>query len=66
MEEKVNYRYVFLISLIVILGLVGSFLAVYILLWAWSTYGVLFFAFLTIAILGSVAIFSLYEHRRKR
>lgn len=66
MEEKINYRYIFFLCLIVILTMVGSLIAVYVFFWAWSTYGVLFYAFLAIAILGLVAIFYLRESRKKR
>jgi membrane protein implicated in regulation of membrane protease activity len=66
MEEKINYRYIFFLCLIVILTMVGSLLAVYVFFWAWSTYGVLFYAFLAIAILGLVAIFYLRESRKRR
>jgi membrane protein implicated in regulation of membrane protease activity len=66
MEEKVNYRYILLVSLIVIFTMVGSLVFVYVLFWAWSTYGVLFTAFLAIAILGLIAIVYLRESRKKK
>jgi uncharacterized membrane protein YqjE len=66
MEEKANYRYILLVSLIVIFTMVGSLVFVYVLFWAWSTYGVLFTAFLAIAILGLIAIVYLRESRKKK
>jgi len=66
MEEKVNYRYILLVSLIVIFTMVGSLVFVYVMFWAWSTYGVLFTAFLAIAILGLIAIVYLRESRKKK
>jgi hypothetical protein len=65
MEEKINYRYVLFLCLITTLIIVGSFISVYIFLWAWGTYGILSLVFLAIVILCISAIFYLRESRKK-
>jgi hypothetical protein len=66
MEEKVNYRYILLVSLIVIFTMVGSLVFVYVLFWALSAYGILFTAFLAVAILGLIVIVYLRESHKKK
>lgn len=65
-EESVNFKQILITGFIIIIGLVGSLVAVYLLFWAWSMYGFLSLALLAAAILGIITIFFIYDLLKKR
>jgi phosphate/sulfate permease len=66
MAQKVEYRLILRLALILIAVMIGSFGGAYAFLLGWSTYGAIFFVYIVIAILGLIGAASLYELLRKR
>jgi hypothetical protein len=66
MTERSYYRIFFIIGLIALVAVFASFIGVYLLFWAFSTYGVWLYAFIAIGISALAVIWYIYDLHKKR
>jgi len=64
--ERPDYRFFYLLGLILLLAIFGSFFGAYLLFWAWKVYGFLVFVLMIIAIFGLVVAVFLYKSYKRR